>query len=343
MKYYNNPEQNKQLFSEKVNYDLLLPKDIQYILENNLEYLLPLLHGRFVPLDGGPGVSDISRLESLFIPNPQYYIDRICEDVKDKSSLQRVLSEMDNESKRYDVIIDGGSVLHSFQGVPNAYYIKRSVDLMREQGKNPIVILFSNHMENRHGPIYKTMMDPANKINYILTPPCHYDDIFILLAFLKNSQKGRRCHILSNDRYGDSIEKYRSVNRMEVGNFANFIKDSLIQYENQRSSGFIIMGQMIPYSRCIQTVTTRSETKVVRPLDSVCRVLNEAKSECAKLASPALSDVYQLFLEQCNQTLERLTTECTQLPVIEMSITPKLEVYLPYQNGGFRVIEISDP
>ena len=340
MKYYNNPETNRQIFLEKVNYDLLLPKDIQYMLENNLEYLISLLHGRFLPLPGGPGSSNIDRLETLFIPNPQYYIDRICQDVKDKPALHRILSELDDDSKSYDVIIDGGNVMHSYKGTPDANHIKRSVEIMRQQGRKPLVILFSNHMQNRAGPIYRIMTDPLNGINYILTPPCHYDDIFILIAFLKNSQKSRRCHILSNDHYGDSIEKYKSDNRMEVSNLANFITDSLIPYETKSNGAIVLMSQILHYSRCIQTLITRAETKLVHPLDGVCRILHNAQVECERSGSTELSEPYHQFLTECNQTLERLASECSRLPIIELTVEPKIEVYMPYQNGGFRTIEL---
>jgi hypothetical protein len=268
--YHDKIPQNIQLFKEKVNLDNFEQKNIEFIIENNIIYLLPLLEGRFIKLDTKekliPG-SSISGLRQLYIPNPQYYIDKICDytseigtgrdkdklftiecsasQKKDRRKLQTIL-ESDND---YDVIIDGGNLMH-VGGGKNVQNIVVAFKELTKLGFRPLVILYHKH--TRDSSIVGELN--RNRIKFIGTPGSNDDDIFTLLAFLNNSKKNKSCYILTNDKYKKWFAIYKHTEQGQEKHFEGFVNDTLLEYNIAPNGSITISTPILPYSQCIQVV-----------------------------------------------------------------------------------------
>jgi len=263
--------ENIQIFREKVNLDKFEEKNINFIIENNITYLLPLLEGRFIKLETKekliPG-SSISGLRQLYIPNPQYYIDKICDYTseigtgRDKDKLftiecspsqktaRRKLQTILESDNDYDIIIDGGNLMHHVRGNQNVQNIVVAFEELTKLGFRPLVILYHKHTRDKSivGELTR------NRIKYIGTPGANDDDIFTLLAFLNNSKKNRPCHILTNDKYKKWFAIYKHTEQGQEKHFEGFVNDALLEYNIAANGNITISTPILRYSQCIQVV-----------------------------------------------------------------------------------------
>lgn len=273
MSYYNDRRNdNIELFKEKINLDKIDQSNIDFILEKGLVYLLPLLEGRFIKLgvkDGLVSGSSIEGLRHLYIPNVDYYIDRICNykmevgqgkekdkllivectssQKKDRRKMQSLI-ESDND---YDVIIDGGNLMH-VGGGKNVSNIVNAFQELVKLGKRPLVILYYKHTKD--SSVVSELS--RNRIKYIATPGSNDDDIFTLLAFLNNSKKGRPCNILTNDKYKKWFAVYKHTQEGQEKNLEGFVSDILLEYRIEIDNTINILTPILPYSQCVQVVDT---------------------------------------------------------------------------------------
>ena len=271
MSYYNDRRgDNIELFKRKINLDKIDQSNIDFILEKELSYLLPLLEGRFIKLgvrDGLVNGSTVEGLRHLYIPDVDFYIDRICNykmevgEGKEKDKL--LIVECSTSQKRdrkkmqslieaendYDVIIDGGNLMHVGGGKNVVNIVNASRELVR-LGKRPIVILYHKHTKD--SAVVSELS--RNHIKYISTPGANDDDIFTLLAFLNNSKKGRPCNILTNDKYKKWFAVYKHTSEGQEKNLEGFITDVLLEYRIEIDNTVNILTPILPYSQCIQVV-----------------------------------------------------------------------------------------
>jgi len=271
MSYYNDKRSdNIELFKEKINLDKIEQSNIDFILEKGLVYLLPLLEGRFIKLgvkDGLVSGSTIQRLRHIYIPNVDYYIDRICNykmevgEGKEKDKLlivectssqkkdRRKMQSLIDADNEYDVIIDGGNLMH-VGGGKNVLNIVNAFQELVKLGKRPLVILYYKHTKD--SAVVSELS--RNRIKYIGTPGANDDDIFTLLAFLNNSKKGRPCNILTNDKYKKWFAVYKHTEQGQEKNLEGFITDMLLEYRIEIDNTVNILTPILPYSQCIQVV-----------------------------------------------------------------------------------------
>ena len=271
--YVDKREENMQLFREKINLDKIDQKNIDFIKDNGLSYLLVLLEGRFIKSSEREGLVDGTTLPGLrqfYIPSAEYYIDKICNykmevgegkqkdkllvvectssQKKDRMKMQNLL-ETDPSYNNYDVIIDGGNLMHVGGGKNVRNIVNAFLELNR-QGLRPLVVLYHKHTKDSSIVAELT----KNNITYIATPGSNDDDIFTLLAFLNNSKKQRRCHILTNDKYKKWFAVYKHTDDGQEKNLEGFISDVLLEYNIAPNGSVNILTRMLPYSQCIQVV-----------------------------------------------------------------------------------------
>ena len=274
MSYYKDRRnENIELFKRKVNLDKLEQTNVDFMIDKELSYLLPLLEGRFikssVKLDSAVSGSTLGQLKQLFIPDVEYYINKICNFTsevgigkeKDKlllvectSSQKRdrlrinALFEADND---YDVIIDGGNLMH-VGGGKNVSNIIRAFRYLLSINRKPLVILYHKHTKD--SSIVAELS--KNKIKYIGTPASNDDDIFTLLAFLNNSKKNKPCLILTNDRYKKWFAVYKHTEMNHSVNLEGYITDALLEYRIEIDDSVHVITPILDYSNCIQVINS---------------------------------------------------------------------------------------
>ena len=273
MSYYKDRRNdNIELFKSKVNLDKLDQTNIDFMIDKELSYLLPLLEGRFIKLSVKDSVvsgSTLGELKQLFIPDVEYYINKICNFTsevgigKEKDKLLLVectpsqkrdrlkinaLFENDND---YDVIIDGGNLMH-VGGGKNVSNIIRAFQYLLSINRKPLVILYHKHTKD--SSIVAELS--KNKIKFIGTPGSNDDDIFTLLAFLNNSKKNKPCLILTNDRYKKWFAVYKHTEMNHVANFEGYITDALLEYRIEIDNSVHVITPILNYSNCIQVINS---------------------------------------------------------------------------------------
>ena len=266
-------DDNIKLFREKINLDKIDQNNIDFIIEKGLLYLLPLLEGRFIKSTAKEGLisgASVEGLRQLYIPNAEYYIDKICNlkmevglgkekdkllvvectssQKKDRQKMQTLL-ETDPTYNNYDVIIDGGNLMH-VGGGKNVQNIVNAFQELTKLGLTPLVVLYHKHTKD--ASVVAELK--RNGVNYIGTPGSNDDDLFTLLAFLNNSKKGRSCKILTNDKYKKWFAVYKHTQEGQEKNLEGFVSDALLEYNIAPNGSVHISTSLLPYSQCIQVV-----------------------------------------------------------------------------------------
>ena len=223
MLYYNNVEYSQFLFKNNINLDQVLSEDIDFMIKNNLKFLLPFLDGKFIQVNYPNFNFDTSCLKKYKLQNCDKYYQNIISQIKNMNEL--------NIKKPYDSIIDAGNVLHSRNGTVNISDLKFVI----ENTENPLIVIHTRHMKNRE------LKNFIKNYNYIETPYNCNDDLFILLAYLKNN-----CSIITNDKYSDHT--------FESNDFRFYVMDDIVNYTNKM--GCITFTNKTPYSKCIQVINS---------------------------------------------------------------------------------------
>ena len=222
-----------EIFKKYIPYDSIIAKDIEFMIENNITYLIKNLDGQFIKLDHvGLPVSkfNINFKKYNFNKSNIYYEDFLCKlDGRIISQFNKVI-----KNKNYEYIIDAGNILFSRNGI----ITDKSIDdlnfvINKNKNKNNLIIIHCKHLKNK-----KIKEILTNKL-YFATPYNFNDDIFIIIAYLYN-----QCKIITNDNFKDHT--------IENNDFRNFIFDDLIKYTNKNN--IISFDEELTYNRCIQVI-----------------------------------------------------------------------------------------
>jgi hypothetical protein len=223
------------IFSSKIDKMSLLPKDIDYILENKMFMLLPKLEGLFITTSYSE--------ELVILPeNNMVYLDDI-NIMKIKQEIQEEIKVDIPINKNIKVIIDGGSIVHARNGKINHHSMNdiiHVIDTARHMIGEPMLVIHSRHIKTLPQLIEKLKQ---HNVRYQFTPPKVNDDLFILDFFLKLETKA---YIITNDKYRDHIFNFNKPQ------FRNIIEQQTLNYNIYNN---IINIMMKPkYSKCIQII-----------------------------------------------------------------------------------------
>lgn len=287
MVYKHDVDYNIHLFTTYIDSALLEPKDIRFIIENNLLYLLNYLDGKFIHDSGGvKSTFDKSILCRYLLPDCAYYIAKIMAESIDQimKSDPKIKSEKDagerirmaNQKMRpvvegmrhleYDVIIDGGNILHSRNGIPNPGDLESVLDIVRSRRLRPIVIIHQSHtnLRNKKTESYAPRVNELLAgVQHLITPAHVNDDLFILLAYLMRidtiqrggyhpQPSGHTCHIITRDTYTDHMALFKKTEKNASSDFGGHLAHNLVSFTNV--NGNIQIPALKGYSDCIQVI-----------------------------------------------------------------------------------------
>ena len=278
MVYNPEPEYCAHLFTRYIDAALLDSKDIRFMIENRLTFLFRYLDGKFLndsrptTCDGGGElVESDSRLSRYTLQGCEQYIqkivaqiekDQIEKDPKNKSkqhlSVLKALGEIVS-STLYDAIIDGGNVLHSYNGTLNPEDLNAMIQVVRRNGCNPLVIIHKSHTDERRNPSYAARVNAVLRdVPHITTPAGLNDDLFILVAYLLRIQKeerknGSRISIITRDTYTDHMDKFKHTEKDVSDDFGKYLASDLVPFVND-GGGNIRLHLQPMISHCIQVV-----------------------------------------------------------------------------------------
>lgn len=213
---------------EKINLETFLQKDLDFLIDNELYFLLPYLNGMFINLNiQGTNIYN-DKLKKYKIVNTQKYISHFSKKINHK-----YLIEFNSIiSKPYDYIIDAGNILFSRNGFINKHSIK---DLKTVIDKFPkaLIIIHKRHLENKD--INEMFKDKL----FYQTPQYMNDDLFTILAFLHN-----QVNIITNDTFKD--------HSIDDNYLRSHINDIIIKYKNDK--GNFVFDNIRKYTQCIQLI-----------------------------------------------------------------------------------------
>ena len=213
---------------KNINLDLFLQKDLEFLIENKLYFLIKMLDGLFLKLDIiGSDIYNL-KLKKYKLQNINKYISLFTAKISHKS-----LQEFNNIIiNNYNYIIDAGNILFSRTGL----ICKHSVNDLKtviDTYPNSLIIIHKRHLENKY--IFNIIKDQL----YYATPQHINDDLFTIIAYLNH-----QVNIITNDTFKDhSIDN----------NYLRYhINDILIKYTNEK--GIFIFEQIHEYTQCIQVI-----------------------------------------------------------------------------------------
>jgi hypothetical protein len=279
MVYNPQPEYCAHLFTRYIDAAVLDSKDIRFMIEKRLTYLFRYLDGKFlhdssedISQGGGDGelIESESSLSRYTLQRCEYYIQKIVsqmeKDPKNKSQQHvPVLKKLGEKlgggetTSHYNAIIDGGNVLHSYNGTPNPDDLNAMIQLVRQNGRNPLVVIHKSHTDERRNPSYAPRINALLRdVSHIITPIGQNDDLFILLAYLMRIQKEERKNgscvsIITRDTYTDHMDKFKHAEKNMSDDFGKYLASDLVSYANDGGGNMRICLQPA-ISHCIQVV-----------------------------------------------------------------------------------------
>jgi hypothetical protein len=277
MVYKGDPVYSTHLFETHIDTAVLESKDVRFMIENGLTHLLRHLDGKFMHDAGGTKTEfdKCSTLRRYSLQNCGHYIAKIMKVIE--KNVMKAIAEDENKKKKsnlpldiikklqetfaaYDIIVDGGSVLHSRNGEPNSNDLRKMIDLLKTRGHSPLVVIHASHTNVKLNPTYAPEVNKILKqdgIAFITTPSGLKlnDDLFILLAYLIRADHALACSIVTRDTYTDHMDTYKNPQKNVSDDFGKYLANDLISFTND---GFGHMHvpptQTKPYSNCIQIV-----------------------------------------------------------------------------------------
>lgn len=278
MVYKGDPAYSAHLFETHIDVAVLEPKDIRFMIENGLTHLLRHLDGKFLH-DAGGTKSEFEKSSTLrrySLQNCGHYIEKIMkviennvmkaiaedEKKKKKSHLpHEILKTLQKTFAAYDIIVDGGSVLHSRNGQPNPNDLRKMIDLLKTRGHSPLVVIHASHTNVKLNPTYapdvNKILEKQDGVTFITTPSGLKlnDDLFILLAYLTRTDRGLPCSIITRDTYTDHMDTFKNTQKNVSDDFGKYLATDLISYTNDAFGQMHVPPtQTKPYSNCIQIV-----------------------------------------------------------------------------------------
>jgi hypothetical protein len=265
MVYKGDPVYSAHLFEMHIDVAVLEQKDIRFMIENGLTFLLRRLDGKFLYDTGGTKTefdkSSILRVYSL--QNCTNYIEKIIKVIETnpknkKQSHVAIVKQLNAIAATYDIIIDGGSVLHSRNGQPNPNDLRKMSNLLKTRGHSPLVVIHTSHTNVKLNPTYAPEVAnilQGGGVSAIITPPCLNDDLFILLAYLIRTDRALACSIVTRDTYTDHMDTFKNPQKNVSGDFGKYLANDLISFTNDAFGCMHVPPtQTKPYSNCIQIV-----------------------------------------------------------------------------------------
>jgi len=213
---------------KNINIKLFLQKDVIFLIENKLYFLLPYLEGMFIKLDIEGSDIYNSKLKKITLENIDKYVAVFSMEIDNK-----ILKQFNDViSKNYDYIIDAGNILFSQTGQIDTHSIE-DLKTVIEIYPNSLIIIHKRHLKD------KKISEVIQGKLFYATPPKINDDLFIILAYLKN-----QVNIITNDNFKDhTIDN----------NYLRFhINDILIKYTND--NGKFTFKPICKYTECIQVI-----------------------------------------------------------------------------------------
>ena len=277
MVYKGDPEYSAQLFETHIDCAVLEPKDVRFMIENGLTFLLRYLDGKFLH-DAGGTKSEFDKSSTLRVYSLQncgHYIEKIMKVVernvtkaiaedekkKKKSHLPlEVVKKLQTTFATYDVIVDGGSVLHSRNGEPNPNDLRKMIDLLKMREHSPLVVIHASHTNVKLNPTYAPEVNKILQqagITFITTPSGLKlnDDLFILLAYLIRADHALACSIVTRDTYTDHMDTFKNPQKNVSDDFGKYLANDLISFTNDAFGRMHVPPtQTKPFSNCIQIV-----------------------------------------------------------------------------------------
>jgi len=289
MIYNRDPKYCVHLFTRYIDAALLDFKDIRFMIENRLTFLFRYLDGKFlydsqttategdsgelVETDSGLSTSLLSRYT---LQGCEQYIQKIVaqieKDPKNKSQQHVALLKQLEKTAPYDAIIDGGNVLHSYNGSPNPDDLNAMIQLVRRSGCSPLVVIHKSHTDERRNPSYAPRINAVLRdVPHIITPIGLNDDLFILLAYLMRIKKeerknGSRVSIVTRDTYTDHMDKFKSAEKDVSDDFGKYLASDLVSFVNDGGGRIMQFQLQSVISHCIQIV----EPHAYIPIEKTC-------------------------------------------------------------------------
>ena len=266
MVYKGDPVYSAQLFETHIDVAVLEPKDVRFMIENGLTHLLRHLNGKFLH-DAGGTKSEFDKSSTLRrypLQICSHYIEKIMKVIETntknkKQSHVAIVKQLNAIAATYDIIIDGGSVLHSRNGQPNPNDLRKMIDLLKARGHSPLVVIHTSHTDTKRNPAYapdvNKMLEQGGGVSAIITPPCLNDDLFILLAYLIRTDHALACGIVTRDTYTDHMDTFKNPQKNVSDDFGKYLANDLISFTNDAFGNMHVPPtQTKPYSNCIQIV-----------------------------------------------------------------------------------------
>ena len=278
MIYKGDPAYNSRLFEAHIDTALLEPKDIKVFIDHGMTYLFRYLDGKFLhldtDLDGIRSCSEVdnsSILRRYALPDCDHYIQEITQviETSPKNKTKSHLAVIDqirviatSSSSGYDVIIDGGNVLHARNGQPNPEDLNRMITMLQSRGHSPIVIIHASHTDvsrsrSDHVVAVRNIFE-TRKVPFIATPYGLNDDLFILLAYLMRVPTCG-CSIVTRDTYTDHIDMFKNPQKNVSDDFGKHLAHDLVSFtvSDAYRQMYVPDATPKPYTGCIQVVDTR--------------------------------------------------------------------------------------
>ena len=266
MVYKGDPVYSAHLFETHIDCAVLEQKDVRFMIENGLTFLLRHLDGKFLHDAGGTKTEfdKSSTLRRYSLQNCTHYIEKIIKVIETnpknkKQSHVAIVKQLNAIAATYDIIIDGGSVLHSRNGQPNPNDLRKMIDLLKTRGHSPLVVIHTSHTNVKLNPTYapdvNKILEQGGGVSAIITPPCLNDDLFILLAYLTRTNRALACSIVTRDTYTDHMDTFKNPQKNVSGDFGKYLANDLISFTNDAFGCMHVPPtQTKPYSNCIQIV-----------------------------------------------------------------------------------------
>lgn len=219
--------------------DGLTTKDIDFIINNNLIFLLKNFNGIFIE-------TSVTSYDTFIPDNLKLYNlpENILLDLK--NSLDKIVpfdvNIVNGFTSDFDILVDAGNILHSRNGNVNHKSIKDLSNIVNQVEK-PLIVIHERHCDKYGRQIYHC---PNNKnLPFYITPYNYNDDLFILKKFFQKPSS----FILTNDRFRDHIFNF-TKSKNYLNQFKHFIKQQTIKYNIYNNT----IENKPTYSRCIQII-----------------------------------------------------------------------------------------
>jgi hypothetical protein len=239
-----------------INNNIIETKDLNFIINNQLYKLLIYLNDFYITTTLSNDLNKINNSNIIykFINKDDLLINNLLKYFESKISADELknINEIFTNIN-YDIILDGGNIIHSTNGIINDINscdnIKIIINRLKINNfKNPLLIIHKKHIKN-----FKNILNylELNKINYYLSPYNYYDDIFILWFFIKSNLSS---YVISNDQFSDHLSEIIKINynNNKLNNLKYIIKEKILNYNIKNK----YINEIPKYSKCIQCDNT---------------------------------------------------------------------------------------